>query len=154
MIENNLWVSTNNNGLIKILVKNGETHKVIRYYHDANDDTTIPSNTTKSIIQDENGMIWIGTDSGLCKYLGDNKFYTYHNNYDSNSLLDDNVYSLMQDSTGLIWVGTYTGISIFNPNNKIIQYKSDPLNKNSLSSNVIQGVYEDEEWPNMGRYKR
>ncbi len=48
-------------------------------------------------------MIWIGTDSGLCKYLGDNKFYTYHNNYDSNSLLDDNVYSLMQDSTGLIW---------------------------------------------------
>ena len=143
--ENNLWVSTNNNGLIKILVKNGETHKVIRYYHDANDDTTIPSNTTKSIIQDENGMIWIGTDSGLCKYLGDNKFYTYHNNYDSNSLLDDNVYSLMQDSTGLIWVGTYTGISIFNPNNKIIQYKSDPLNKNSLSSNVIQGVYEDED---------
>ncbi len=143
--ENNLWVSTNNNGLIKILVKNGETDKVIRYYHDANDDTTIPSNTTKSIIQDENGMIWIGTDSGLCKYLGDNKFYTYHNNYDSNSLLDDNVYSLMQDSTGLIWVGTYTGISIFNPNNKIIQYKSDPLNKNSLSSNVIQGVYEDED---------
>ena len=49
----------------------------------------------------------------------------------------------MQDSTGLIWVGTYTGISIFNPNNKIIQYKSDPLNKNSLSSNVIQGVFFD-----------
>lgn len=143
--ENNLWVSTNNNGLIKIIFKNSENPEVIRYYHNANDDTTIPSNTTKSIIQDENGTIWIGTDSGLCKYLGDNKFYTYHNNYDSNSLLDDNVYSLMQDSTGLIWVGTYTGVSIFNPNNKIIQYKSDPLTQNSLSSNVIQGVYEDED---------
>ena len=50
----------------------------------------------------------------------------------------------MQDSTGLIWVGTYTGINIFEPNNKIIQYKSDPLNDNSLSSNIIQGVYEDD----------
>ncbi len=143
--ENKLWVSTNNNGLIKIIVKKGQPNQIIRYYHDKNDDTTIPSNTTKSIIQDENGTIWIGTDSGLCKYLGDGKFYTYHNNYDSNSLLDDNIYGLMQDSTGLIWVGTYTGISIFDPNNKITQYNSDPLNENSLSSNVVQGVYEDQD---------
>lgn len=143
--QNNIWVSTTNNGLIKIIVKKGETNKVIRYYHDKNDDTTIPSNSTKSIIQDKNGTIWIGTDSGLCKYLGDDKFYTYYNNYDSNSLLDDNIYSLMQDSTGLIWVGTYTGINIFDPNNKITQYKSDPLNQNSLSSDVIQGIYEDDD---------
>lgn len=142
--ENNIWVSTSNNGLIKVIIKEGESNEIIRYYHDENDSTTIPSNTTKSMIEDNNGALWIGTDAGLCKYLGNGKFYTYYSNFNDNSLLDDNIYSLMQDSTGLIWVGTYTGINIFEPNNKIIQYKSDPLNDNSLSSNIIQGVYEDD----------
>ena len=70
------------------------------------------------MIEDNNGALWIGTDAGLCKYLGNGKFYTYYSNFNDNSLLDDNIYSLMQDSTGLIWVGTYTGINIFEPNER------------------------------------
>lgn len=143
--NNNIWISTNNHGLIKIIIKEGESNKIIRYLHDKSNNTTIPSNTTKSILEDDNGTIWIGTDAGLCKYLGNEKFYTYRSNYSDNSLLDDNVYTIMQDSTGLIWVGTYTGINIFDPNNKIIKYKNNSLDENSLSSNIIQGVYEDED---------
>lgn len=142
--ENSIWVSTKNNGLKKIIINENGTNEVIDYYHDEDDEFSIPSNTTNSMIQDRNGTIWIGTEKGICKYLGDDKFYSYQNkSYDENSLINNSVYSLMEDSNGLIWVGTYTGISLFDPNNKIIHYKSDPLDENSLSGDVIHGIYED-----------
>ena len=51
----------------------------------------------------------------------------------------------MEDDSGLIWAGTYTGVSIFDSRNKIEMYKNDPIDKNSLSDNVVMGVYEDEQ---------
>ncbi len=140
--EGNIWVSINENGLRKINIK---TNEIITYKHDKNDKYSIQSNCSNEILQDKNGIIWIGTEKGLSKYIkNEDKFITYRSkNYDSSSLSDDTVYSMIEDSNGFIWVGTYIGVSIFDPNNQIKKYKSDPINKNSLSDNVIHGIYED-----------
>ena len=51
---------------------------------------------------------------------------------------------MYQDRGGLIWVGTYAGISVFDPNIKMDTYKKDDkLGSNTLSENVIHGIYED-----------
>lgn len=38
----------------------------------------LPTNTVRSITQDKDGFIWMGTDNGLCRYDGYNVL-TYHN---------------------------------------------------------------------------
>ncbi len=141
--DNNIWISTYENGLIRL---NINTNKTTSFKFDKNNPNSIPSNTTRGILQDTEGSVWIATEKGLSKYEGSNKFITYTNKgYDVNSISNDVVYTLMQDKSGLLWVGTYAGISLFDPVNNIQLYKSDPLDDNSLSDNVIHGIYEDED---------
>lgn len=139
-----MWVSTSEDGLNKI---NIETNEVVTYKHEKNNKHSIPSNSTKGMLQDKNGTIWIGTEKGLSKYVKEkDQFITYKNkSYDSTTLSNDIVYSMIEDSNGFIWVGTYIGVSLFDPNNQIKKYKHDPVNKNSLSDNIIHGIYEDSE---------
>lgn len=141
--KNNMWVGTEQNGLKKIdMTKN----KVQSFFADEEDDNKLKCNSIRKILQDSSGDIWIATEKGISKYIGDNKFTTYQNkSYDNNSLANDIVYTLMEDNSGLIWAGTYTGVSIFDSRNKIEIYKNDPIDKNSLSDNVVMGVYEDEQ---------
>lgn len=141
--DNNLWIATSEKGLKKI---NFETKEVKSYYMDENDKYSLKSNSIRDLIQDDKGIIWIATEKGLSKYLGNDKFASYlGKSYDSNSLAHNIVYSLMKDNTGLIWAGTYTGVSIFDPDHKIETYRNDPFDENTLSDNVVMGVYEDED---------
>lgn len=139
----NIWLSTLENGIYKVNVK---TNKVTSYKHDENNKNSLPSNGTRNVFQDKDGSIWVATDKGLSKLIGDNEFITYNNkSYDINSLANNLVITITQDDSGLIWVGTYTGISVFDPSNNIEIYKNDPLDENTLSENVIHGIYEDED---------
>lgn len=76
------------------------------------------------IVQDKNGMIWVGTRNGLNKYDG----YTFEhfNDFgaDKNSILTHSrVNSLAMDTSGFIWVGTNVGIDVLNPNDlSIVNY--------------------------------
>ena len=141
--DNNLWVATSEKGLNKI---NLETKELKSYYMDENDKYSLKSNSIRDLIEDDKGTIWIATEKGLSKYLGNDKFASYlGKSYDSNSLANNIVCSLMKDNTGLIWAGTYTGISIFDPDNKIETYRNDPFDENTLSDNVVMGVYEDDD---------
>ena len=50
---------------------------------------------------------------------------------------------MLEDKSGWIWVGTYKGISNSTQIINLNTYSSDPFDKNSLSSNMIHGIYED-----------
>lgn len=140
--DNNLWVGTSESGLKIINIDSME----LKSFNNKNEKRNLQSKSIRSILKAKDSSIWLATENGLSKYLGDGKFETYNSNdYDSNSLENDVVYTLMQDKTGLIWAGTYTGISKFDPNNKIILYRNDPFDQNSISSNVVMGTYEDDE---------
>lgn len=69
-----------------------------------------------SIIQDNNGFIWIATNNGLQRYDG-HSFTTYHHNpLDSESISSDNLYALVQDNEQNIWAISFlSGIIRFNP---------------------------------------
>ena len=141
--ENNMWVGTEDNGLKKIDMT---TNKIQSFFADEKNDNKLKSNSIRKILQDSSGDIWIATEKGISKYIGDNKFTTYQNkSYDNSTLSNDIVYTLIEDDSGLIWAGTYTGVSIFDSKNKIETYKNDPIDKNSLIDNVVMGVYEDED---------
>ena len=141
--KGNIWVCTLENGLFKINLHD----KTSKNYRNSENEFSIPSNNVKDILLDSKGYFWIATDNGICKFDYKEELFTRYNKeiYEINSLIDDETFCLLKDSSGLIWVGTYSGISIFNPNTNFHYFKSKPYDENSLSGNVIHGIYEDDD---------
>ncbi len=68
-----------------------------------------------SILQDQRGFMWFGTEDGLNKYDGYQFTVFYHNKEDSTGLRTDYVEALHEDPQGRIWVGTSEGLDIYYP---------------------------------------
>jgi len=103
-------------------------------------------NEVTSIVQDNDGFIWIGTRGGLNRYDG-YEFKVFNQiPGDSNSLVNPSIESLFVDSKGNIWIGTKSGgVSKYNPyletfKNIISNYKNS---SNFLPSNRILSFFED-----------
>ena len=139
-----LWIGTYGEGLNKLNIATGE---IEIYKNQEGDKNSISGNYIKYIMQDSRNIIWIATEKGLNRFdESEKKFMSYKSKiYDLQTIISDNTLSLMEDSTGAIWVGTYEGISIFNPVSNFRNYKKDPFLENSLSENMIAGIYEDNE---------
>ena len=92
-----------------------------------------------SILQDNYGFIWIGTDDGLNRYDGYN-FRVYKNNFrDKYSISSSNVMAMLEDSRGDLWIGTRQGLNLYDrKNERFIRYPQ-------LSKEEILSVIEDRE---------
>jgi len=98
-----------------------------------------------TIIQDQTGFMWLGTQNGLDKYNGYSFTSFFHDPQDSCSLVSANFGKLMEDSKGRIWLCTYRGgLSCFTPSeNKIVHFSHDEIDSKSLSSNLVRDIAED-----------
>ena len=100
----NLWFGTTADGIFKY---DGNSFKQYTEKDGLN------SNTIWSIFQDKSGVIWIGTDAGICRYQ--NKVFT---KIDVTQLSDTktgkyDVWSIMQDKSGILWFATGIGVYIY-----------------------------------------
>ncbi|MDD2216723.1 MAG: two-component regulator propeller domain-containing protein, partial [Eubacteriales bacterium] len=64
------------------------------------------------IVEDSKENIWIGTNNGIYKYLGDEKFTRYA---EKDGLSNNMVCGIVEDSLGFLWISTYYGINRFDP---------------------------------------
>lgn len=84
----------------------------------------------RSIAQDRNGYLWLGTLAGLTKYDG-KKFINYSI---QNGLIDNQIFSLTEDRTMGLWVGTLGGLNYFDGEKfKSYLFKED-MAENSVTS--------------------
>ncbi|WP_092438926.1 two-component regulator propeller domain-containing protein [Williamwhitmania taraxaci] len=106
------------------------------------------STPTNSLVQDDAGMIWVGTfDKGIYKFDSKRGLFTNLNNDPNNSLslADNHVNNIFVDRGGSIWVSTKEGISKYSPNRyKFEHYFHLPEVENSLSSNKTTAFTQDE----------
>ncbi|MFV8393910.1 sensor histidine kinase [Flavobacterium sp. LB2P6] len=63
----------------------------------------LPSNGIKCFFKDSRGLLWIGTDAGLCCYDGS----TYKVFNETNGLKYDKVWSVVEDENKNIWLSLY-----------------------------------------------
>ena len=70
----------------------------------------LSQNTVHSIIQDENGFLWIGSYDGINKYDGYSMQYFKYSNSDY-GLNSNIIKSLFEDSDHNIWAGTTSGLN-------------------------------------------
>lgn len=74
----------------------------------------LPPGDVAALSIDPQGMLWIGTGHGLCRYDGNNLDLFRHVPGDSTSLPNNSVRCLLQEPDGRLWVGGF-GLSIRDP---------------------------------------
>ncbi|GAA69809.1 MULTISPECIES: ligand-binding sensor domain-containing diguanylate cyclase [Pseudoalteromonas] len=73
----------------------------------------LPSQSLKSVVQDQQGYMWLGTQFGLSRF--DGTTFTNYNTQNSPFLPSNGINKLLVDSSGLLWVGTKSGLVVINP---------------------------------------
>ena len=84
----------------------------------------------RSISQDKDGYIWIGTLGGLSKFDGIN----FENFSTNDGLLNNQINAIYNDSRGNICLGTHGGISIYDGSSFKNYFFKEELSQNSILS--------------------
>ncbi len=154
-----IWLGTTQ-GLYKLVFGvdslGHETHRFIRYTHDPDNPYSISSNIVTSIIEDDDDVIWVGTQKGgLNKLLlgkrhvnetHDLSFVRYqHDPLHQFSMSVDNVLTLYKGKANVLWVGTSLGgINKWDRATESIElYRHNPYDPLTVSSNQIRSIYQD-----------
>lgn len=69
----------------------------------------LPQNSARTLLQDRDGFMWIGTEDGLVRFDGTSVLSFRKDHDDPNSLSDNYIDALVEDRQGRIWVGTLGG---------------------------------------------
>src|SRR5688572_25290556 len=94
----------------------------------------LPNPTIHALYQDRDGFLWIGTESGLCRYDGTHfKTFTVKDGLQGNE-----VFGMAQDKKGRIWLQQYKNTIAYIYNGRIYNQQNDTLlGKIKLSSRVM-----------------
>ena len=95
-----------------------------------------------SIVQDQYGFLWFGTQGGLNRYDGKNIKVYDHDPFDRNSLPRDLIQTLyLEKERDILWVGTYHGLSRFDILSKnFTNYKHTYNESDSLSNDIVTSI--------------
>jgi diguanylate cyclase (GGDEF)-like protein/PAS domain S-box-containing protein len=152
-IDNNYWLATENGAYI--IDANLSSVKLLN----TQSKPAIIGDVVRSILQNHNGNIWIGTETGISILSPNNELlFSYNDQNNMNfGLESSHILSLFIDSNNSIWLGTYSGgLYRYNEDSseiKLFNKKSNGLNVMSglpeltaasgLSGNIVWGISED-----------
>lgn len=111
----------------------------------------LSNNTVWSILEDNKGRIWFGTDSGLSRWDGKSIACISLSPGRENTHSPDNalpaelaVWSLRQDRHGTIWIGTGSGMLCLK-DGVLSNFLEDPKLKNPsrLTLKMVEAIHED-----------
>lgn len=108
----------------------GQHYNFINY----STESGLAQSQIRSIAQDKNGYLWLGTLAGLSKYDG-KKFVNYSI---QNGLIDNQIYSLAADRSMGLWIGTMGGLNYFDGE----KFRSYPF-KEDMAENLVNAVAQD-----------
>jgi len=102
-------------------------------------------NNVYTIIQDNLGFMWFGTQDGLNRYDGYRFIIYRHDSKNPNTLGTGNFGKMIQDTSGVFWFGTYGGgLNRFDPKTNLFKhYTSKVDDPNSISNNQSLFVFRD-----------
>ncbi|MHC1766042.1 MAG: two-component regulator propeller domain-containing protein [Verrucomicrobiia bacterium] len=96
----------------------------------------LPQNEIKSILQTQDGYLWLGTPSGLVRFDGIR--FTVYDESNTPGMENSNVEVLFEDSRHTLWVGgARTGVFLFKDG------RATPLNLGQNGRTGLAGICED-----------
>jgi signal transduction histidine kinase/ligand-binding sensor domain-containing protein/DNA-binding response OmpR family regulator len=143
-----LWIGTWEGGLNRFDKKTGSFR---HYYHDPENPKSLGSNYVFSIFEDSSGKLWVGAFyEGLDLYDRESDSFIHYKRDVSNpkAIGHNRVFTMFEDSKKNIWIGSEGGGLIHMQLDKngepvFTSYRYNPDDSLSLSSNLINAIYED-----------
>jgi signal transduction histidine kinase/ligand-binding sensor domain-containing protein/AraC-like DNA-binding protein len=110
-----LWIASYDNGLVK-MDKSGKTTRFVMNHS----NNSITSNKVISILDDDKGNLWLGTDGGGLNVFNINteKFTDYNEKFGIES---DVIYGIIKQNENKFWLSTNKGIYELDLKNKSIK---------------------------------
>src|SRR5260370_27579454 len=91
---------------------------------DITSEDRLPHTVVNDIIQTGNGLLWVGTDSGLASF--DGREFTPIDLHIAGAPHQGSVESLVEASNGDLWVGTHAGVVLI-PRDALDQFDPKQL---------------------------
>jgi ligand-binding sensor domain-containing protein/serine phosphatase RsbU (regulator of sigma subunit) len=135
----NIWVGTNGEGLNVYFISTSTIGHIRRSERPGVGENTLMSSKILSVMEDKNGLLWIGTSEGGLSSLDRTKgIYTHHPELSTST--NNSVLCLLQSSDGSIWAGTWgEGLNRKDPEGKVTSYTPD----NQLKNGAILCITEE-----------
>jgi signal transduction histidine kinase/ligand-binding sensor domain-containing protein len=89
----------------------------------------LPDNVVDAIVETENGLLWVGTQSGLASF--DGRHFSPISLQTAGSPAQGAVHALLESSNGDLWVGTHAGV-VRIPKKALHQFSPDLLDFHHL----------------------
>jgi signal transduction histidine kinase/ligand-binding sensor domain-containing protein len=133
-----------------LAVLDRKTSHVTRYSFGREDLPTHPVTGVSSMLEDENGNLWIGTLSdGLLRFDRDHRRFIRYRNDPSNSdsLTENRILTLFEDRDGDVWLGFGASEAAFFLTQPAAfeTLPFDSGNPDNLGEAFVNGIYEDRE---------
>ncbi|RFS21333.1 hybrid sensor histidine kinase/response regulator [Chitinophaga silvatica] len=143
--QQDIWLFAANSDGLYYYSPSGNISK--HFYKDASENR-LYANVVNTVIQDQQGSIWIATDPGGVHILDKSTFLirnVIRDELNPNSLSQNSITTVYGDSTGMIWLGTYKkGINYYYPGIfKFPLYSHTPLQPDGLNYSDINAFAED-----------
>jgi len=122
-----LWIGTNN-GLNQFIIKSKNNNKNLYEFDVEINSYTIndglPDNSVNSILEDDDGNIWLGTGSGISFFNATQKQFTNFSSADGLNGTEMNQEAALKLANGVMLFGSTKGVNIFDPKKiKLSSYK-------------------------------
>jgi len=142
-----LWIAINGGGLDLYESAGRDTidGRFRHFTHDPLNAHSLPHNVVRTLGEDADHHLWVGTENGGLGILRDDMtgFTNYEqDDIDNTSLSNNSIYSIYRDRNDNMWVGTYSGgINIYNRDARtfgLYRHSTDP---GSLDNNNVLDFY-------------
>ena len=116
--QDNLWISYENSGLIRVSL---HKQQVTRYEHNPADSTSLLSNWVNAVTEDRQGTLWVATDKGLSRLnLKTNQFRHVRPNSgppapDSKSIPEPYIANIVTQANGDLLLASLWHMTVFSP---------------------------------------
>lgn len=116
--QDNFWIWYDNSGLIRVSLKKKQ---ITRYKHNPADSTSLMSNGVNAVTEDQQGMIWIATASGLSRLdLKTSQFRHYRPRLgqpgpNSKSIPEPYIANVVAQPNGDLLIASLWHMTVFSP---------------------------------------